>query len=153
MNQQTLITVGTWIVAHWPQIIAYSINGLSIAVILQWLKKKYKLDEVGRFQFLKVIHLDGPRIVAVLFSVFTAVSTGASWLADPANAQYIPERYALILAAGLYIHRFLVSPLAIRIETSLEPYFLAVEQIKATSKEQAPSVPAATTAPAPSSVL
>lgn len=139
MNQQTIATVSFYLVHHWQEIAAYAVNGLSVAVILQWLKKKYKLDQIARFNVLKIIRLDGPRIVALLFTIFTGISTAASWLADPGNAQYVPERYAFMLMAGVYIHRFLVSPAATKLETALMPYLAAVEQIK--KEEQAPIVP------------
>jgi hypothetical protein len=138
MNQQILDII-TYITSHWQSILLYSVDGFSVAIVLQWLKKKFKLDELPRFDILKIIRLDGPRIVALLFTIFTGVSTAASWLVDPGNAQYIPERYAFVLMAGAYIHRFLVSPATTRIMTMLEPYLLAVDQIK---KEQATTVPA-----------
>lgn len=139
MNQQ-VIDVITYLSNHWPQILGYSLNGLTVAVVLQWLKKKFELDVLPRFTFLKVIRLDGPRVVALLFTLFTGVSTAASWLTDPVNAKYIPERYAFLLVAGVYIHRFIVSPAATKLEVALQPYLEAVSQIK--KEEQTPIVPA-----------
>ena len=128
--QQTVINILHYLINHWSQIVAYSVGGLSIAVITQFLKKKFNLDNLPIFKFLKVIKLDGPRIVGIIVTVLTAAGTAASWLIDPANAQYIPIRYAFILTAAFYVHRFFVSPTVAKIELAAAPYLAALEQVK-----------------------
>lgn len=143
---QTFVNIGLYIYHNWAQIALYSVNGLSLAVIVQWIKRHFKLDEIERIKFMKLVHLDGPRIVSMMFLAFSGLDTAATWLADPSNSQYVPVRYAFIVTAGIVLHRFLVSPTSKRIEKSLEPYMEAVSQLKAeqVASAQAPLPPLVT---------
>lgn len=123
----------TYIVNHWHVIAAYLAGGLSISLLLQWLKRHFKLDQ-KTIQIVKLIRLDGPRIVVTLLTIFTTIGTIINYLIDPVNAQYIPKEFTFLLTAAFFIHRFMVSPLGLRIERILKPYWLAIEQIKKNEK-------------------
>lgn len=133
----------TYVADHWREIAAYSVGGLSISILLQWLKRHFKLDQ-KTVRFVKLVRLDGPRIVVVLLAVLTTIGTTVNYLIDPVNAQYIPKEFSFLLAAAFFIHRFMVSPLGQRLEKALKPYWLALEQMKQNEEKalkSAPTVP------------
>lgn len=129
MTQQDWINGATYLIQHWQLIAAYSVGGLSISIILQWIKRKFKLDE-RLVKITRFIRLDGPRIIVIILTIFTGIGTAVDWLIDPGNARYIPERYVGLLAAAFYIHRFIVSPAGQKISNWLELYVRAVRMVE-----------------------
>lgn len=134
MNYQVILE---YLVHHWPAILNYSIDGLSLAVILQCLKRRTKIDQ-AHIKFLGFIKLDGPKIVTLMLTIFSGIMTAENWLLDPSNAQYIPQKYAFLLTAAFYFHRFLVSPAAIKLGNWLRPYIQAVQLVNSTYNAAAP---------------
>jgi hypothetical protein len=125
MDVQNAATYGA---NHWHAIVAYSAGGLGISILLQWLKRHFKLDEKT---FAK---LDGPRIIAVILSILTSLGTLVNYLIDPVTAQNIPKEFTFLLTAAFFIHRFMVSPVGAKLEKTLKPYWQALEQIKSTEE-------------------
>lgn len=130
MSEQDAINGAIYIIHHWREIAAYSGGALGLSVVLQWLKHHFKLDQ-KELRLLYFIKLDGPRIVVMLFSIFTALGTAVGWLIDPSNARYIPEKFLFLLTAAFYIHRFMVSPLGQRIENQLKPWIKVLKEVRA----------------------
>lgn len=130
MTQQEILHAIDYVVRNWPALVGYGGLATFISVVLQYFKKRYHLD-VKVVRLFRIIKLDGPRLVASLYTIGVSLATGYTWLLDPANAKYVPDRFAYILTFGFFVHRFLVSPAGQKLERTLEPYLLAVKQIKA----------------------
>lgn len=128
--QEDPIVVLNYLIAHWHYIAFYTIDGLSIAIMLQWFKRHFKVDEIERTKLFGFIKVNGKHIVVIILTILAGVSTAATWLVDPNNSAFIPQQYAGILLAAFYIHRFFVSPVGSKIEKALQPYWEAVGQIK-----------------------
>lgn len=136
-----------YVVAHWHVIAAYFGGGLTISVVLQIIKRHFHIDRIQSRRLLKLVRVDGARIVVMILTVFTTAGTAVNWLIDPVNAQYLPKQFAFLLTAAFFVHRFMVSPLGARIEKALKPYWKALEQIKAAEDKKA--TVASTVSPTP----
>jgi hypothetical protein len=139
-----------YVLAHWHVIVAYVGGGLTISVVLQIIKRHFHLDRIQSRRLLKLVRVDGARIVVMVLTIFTTIGTAVNWLIDPVNAQYLPKQFAFLLAAAFFVHRFAVSPIGAKIEKALKPYWMALEQIKETENRKmalAPPPLAATVTP------
>lgn len=146
MNLPDLHNACMYIFAHWRVIAGYAVSGLGISIALQTLKRHFQLDK-RTVKIVKLIRLDGPRIVVVMLTVLTAISTAVTYLLDPVNVQYIPKDFSFLLTAAFFVHRFAVSPIGTRIEKALKPYWQALEQLK--ESEQKTIAPATVITPNP----
>lgn len=136
MTQQDIINGATWVLDDWHRVVGYSLIALAISIGLQYFKKRYHWDEIQAFKLLKLIPLDGPRIVALIYSACTALTALYFWVINPESATVIPAQFSFLLSAGFYIHRFIVSPTGQRVEKALQPYWKALEQIRAAETTQ-----------------
>lgn len=130
MIVHNLLNAWNFVYAHWHQIVGFSILGVSISAILQYLKRRTGIDK-AEVKLIGLIRLDGPRIVVLVQTLLVALGTLYAHLLDPTNAKYIPTQFAFLLMAVFYLHRFLVSPEGSKIEKELEPYVKAFEQVQA----------------------
>ena len=119
-----------YVLSHWHVIAAYAGGGLTISALLQIIKRHFKLDKIRVLRFLWLIKIDGARLVVLLLTLFTTLGTAINWLIDPINAQYLPKQFAFLLTAAFFVHRFVVSPVGIKIEKILRPYWQALKEIK-----------------------
>jgi hypothetical protein len=128
---EKILTFEMFVGAHLTVWTEYGGWAIGITSILQYLKRKYAIDKAKGFSFLGWWQMDGPRIMATAYALVTAVSAGLTWFINPANAAYIPTRFAFLITIGVAVHRFFISPASKKLEAKFAPYITALERLQA----------------------
>lgn len=127
---EAILNAEMFISAHWTVWAEYGGYSVGVVALLQFIKRKYGIDKAKGFSFLGLWRMDGPRIMAALFGLWSAAAAGLTWIINPANAAYVPVRFSFLIATGAAIHRFLISPASLKIEAKIKPYIQALQQLQ-----------------------
>ena len=115
----------------WLTIAGYLGGSTVIAVILQFLKKRFNIDS--------------KKVVMGLLSSFTALASVADYLVTNNVGAPLPElahTWAYLMALAVVIHRFAVSPLYARLSAAVQRFLAKVDASQASKPSvAAPAVP------------
>jgi hypothetical protein len=112
----TILNIATYLLDHWPAILAYLGGGSAIALLVQAIKRKWKLDER-----LKVFLVDAKKVIFLLPTLFSAIFAAADAIINNGTvaAQWIPQAahiMPVLMVVAMAVHRFALSGTWKRIE-------------------------------------
>jgi hypothetical protein len=131
----TILNIATYLLDHWPAILAYLGGGSAIALLVQAIKRKWKLDER-----LKVFLVDAKKVIFLLPTLFSAIFAAADAILNNGTvaAQWIPQAahiMPVLMVVAMAVHRFALSGTWKR----LEAFFKGMREYRA-SQVVTPSV-------------
>jgi hypothetical protein len=130
--------------SYYLTVLKYLGGATGLAVIVQGLKRKYKLDTV-EVKLLGFIKLDGPKVMVALTGTLTAIASASQYLLSHATGSPLPiiaSEWAKLLAVATVVHRFAVSPASNKIENTVSSL---VKDAAAYRAEQSTKEPVPTT--------